>query len=143
MSVTASPILFGRDQHRTRQVLILAAIIFFASLVVYTSFPVYEGLPLAFVVIVPSIPVIAGAVALASAYLNDGLLVSALVPVMAVIGMELSLGIWLYFDLVPSYDPAGFGFIPILLALAFGIGVGVAAVGASTRRVVTYFGREV
>ena len=138
MSYANSPVLFGRDRHRTRQVLILAASIFFASLVVYTSFPVYEGLPLTFLVIVPSIPVIAGAVALVSAYLNDGLLVSAIVPVMAVIGMELSLGIWLYFDLVPSYDPAGFGFIPGLLALAFGIGVGVAAVGASTRRVVTY-----
>jgi hypothetical protein len=138
MSYANSPVLFGRDRHRTRQALILAAVIFFASLVVYTSFPVYEGLPLTFLVIVPSIPVIAGAVALVSAYLNDGLLVSALVPVMAVIGLELSLGIWLYFDLVPSYDPAGFSFILGLLALAFGIGVGIAAVGASTRRVVTY-----
>ena len=140
MSATASPILFGRNQYRTRQILILAAVTFFGSLVVYTSFPVYEGLPLTFLVIVPSIPVIAGAVTLVSAYLNDGLLVSALVPVMAVIGLELSLGIWLYFGLVPSYDPAGFGFIPILLALAFGIGVGIAAIGASTRRVVTYIG---
>jgi hypothetical protein len=138
MSYANSPVLFGRDRHRTRQVLILATIIFLASLVVYTSFPMYAGLPLTFLVIVPSIPVVAGAVALASAYLNDGLLVSALVPVMAVVGLELSLGVWLYFDLVPSYDPAGFGFIPILLALAFGIGVGVAAVGAITRRVVTY-----
>ena len=138
MNITESSILFGRNQHRTRQILTLAAGIFFASLVLYTSFPVYEGLPATFLVIVPSIPIIAGAVALVSAYLNDGLLVSALVPVMAVIGLELSLGIWLYFDLVPSYDPAGFGFIPVLLALAFGIGVCVAAVGASTRRVVTY-----
>ena len=138
MSITESPILFGRNQHRTRQVLIFAVVIFFVSLVLYTSFPVYDGLPVTFLVIVPSISIIAGAVALVSAYLNDGLLVSALVPVMAVIGLEISLGIWLYFDLVPSYDPAGFGFIPGFLALAFGIGVGVAAVGASTRRVVTY-----
>ena len=138
MSITTSPILFGRNQHRTRQVLILAAVVLFASLVVYTIFPIYDGLPLTFLVIVPSIPAIAGAVALVSAYLNDGLLVSALVPVMAVIGLELSLGIWLYFGLVPSYDPAGFGFIPLLLALAFGIGIGVAAVGAGTRRVVTH-----
>ncbi|WP_231190262.1 hypothetical protein [Haladaptatus sp. DYF46] len=138
MSYANSSVLFGRDRHRTRQVLLLATIIFFASLVVYTSFPIYESFPFTFVVVVPSIPVIAGAVALVSAYLNDGLLVSALVPVMAVIGMELSLGIWLYFDLVPSYDPAGFGFIPVLLAVAFGIGIGVAAIGASTRRVVTY-----
>ena len=138
MGVTTSPVLFGRNQHRTRQVLILAAVVLFASLVVYTSFPIYEGLSLTFLVIVPSIPVIAGVVALVSAFLNDGLLVSALVPVMAVIGLELSLGIWLYFGLVPSYDPAGFGFIPLLLALAFGIGIGVAAVGAGTRRVVTH-----
>ena len=138
MSVTESPVLFGRNQHRTRQVLILAAITFFASLLVYTGFPIYEGVPFTFLLIVPSIPLLAGAVALVTAYLNDGLLVSALVPVMAVIGLELSLGIWLYFDLVPSYDPAGFGFIPGLLALAFGIGVSVAAVGAATRRVVTY-----
>lgn len=138
MSYANSSVLFGRDRHITRQLLILAAVIFFASLVVYTSFPVYERLPLTFVVIVPSIPVIAGTVALVSAYLNDGLLVSALMPVMAVLGLELSLGIWLYFNLVPGYNPAGFVFIPILLALAFGIGVGVAAIGASTRRVVTY-----
>ena len=138
MSITTSPILFGRNQHRTRQILILAVAILLTSLVVYTSFPVYDGLPITFVLILPSIPVIAGSVALVSAYLNDGLLVSALVPVMAVIGLELSLGIWLYFDLVPSYDPTGFGFIPLLLALAFGIGIGVAAVGAGTRRVVTY-----
>ena len=138
MSYANSSVLLGRDRHRTRRFLILAAVIFFASLVVYTSFPVWEGLPFTFLLIVPSIPVIAGAVALVSAYLNDGLLVSALMPVMAVIGLELSLGIWLYFNLVPSYNPAGFGFIPVLLALAFGIGVGVATVGASTRRVVTY-----
>lgn len=137
MRYANSSVLFGRDRHRTRQVLILAASIFFASLVLYTSFPVYDDFPFAFLVIVPSIPVLAGAVAVVSAYLNDGLLVSAVVPVMAVLGLELSLGIWLYFDLVPSYDPAGFGFVPILLAVAFGIGVGVAAVGASTRRVVT------
>lgn len=138
MSYANTAVLFGRDRHRTRQFLILAAVIFFASLVLYTSFPVYEGLPLTFVVIVPSIPVIAGTVALVSAYLNDGLLVSALIPVAAVLGLELSLGIWLYFNLVPSYNPSGFGFIPMLLALAFGIGVGVAVIGASTRRVVTH-----
>lgn len=138
MSYANAPILFGRNQHRTRQVLVLAAVTFFASLVVYTGFPVYEGLPFTFLLIVPSIPLLAGAVAIVTAYLNDGLLVSALVPVMAVIGLEFSLGIWLYFDLVPSYDPAGFGFVPTLLALAFGIGVSVAAVGATTRRVVTY-----
>ena len=137
MGITTSPILFGRNQHCTQQILILAVAVLIASLVVYTSFPIYDGLSL-FVAIVPSIPVIAGAVALFSAYLNDGLLVSALVPVMAVVGLELSLGIWLYFDLVPSYDPAGFGFIPLLLALAFGIGIGAAAVGAGTRRIVTY-----
>ena len=137
MNVTKSPILFGRNRHRTQQVLILAAITFFASLIVYTGFPVYDGLPFAFLLIVPSIPLLAGAAVLVAAYLNDGLLVSALVPVMAVIGMELSLGIWLYFDLVPSYDPAGFGFIPRLLVLAFGIGVGVAVVGAGMRRIVT------
>ena len=138
MSYANSPVLFGRNQHRTRQVLVLAAVTFFASLVVYTGFPVYESLPFTFLLIVPSVPLVAGAVALVTAYLNDGLLVSALVPVMAVIGLEISLGIWLYFDLVPSYDPAGFGFIPGLLALAFGIGVGVAAVGATTRRIVTH-----
>jgi hypothetical protein len=138
MRYVNSPVLFGRDRYRTRQALILGVVIFFASLVVYTSFPVWDGLPFAFLLVVPSIPVIAGAVALVNAYFNDGLLVSALMPVVAVLGLELSLGIWLYFDLVPSYDPAGFGFIAILLALAFGIGVGVAAVGASTRRVVTY-----
>lgn len=138
MSVTRSPVLFGRDRHRTRQILILAAITFLASLIVYTGFPVYDGLPFAFLLIIPSIPLLAGTVALVAAYLNDGLLVSALVPVMATVGMELSLGIWLYFDLVPSYDPAGFNFIPGLLVLAFGIGVGVAAVGAGIRRVVTH-----
>ena len=138
MSYANSSVLFGRDRHLTRQALVLAAVVFFASLVVYTSFPVWDGLSITFVVVVPSVPVIAGAVALVSAYRNDGLLVSALVPVMAVVGLELALGIWLYFDLVPSYDPAGFGFMPILLVLAFGIGVGIAAVGASTRRVVTY-----
>lgn len=138
MSHANSPVLFGRDRGRTRQALILAVAIFFASLVVYTSFPIYDGLPLTFLVIVPSIPVIAGAMAIVSSYLNDGLLVSALIPVMAVIGLELSLGIWLYFDLVPSYDPAGFGFIPILLALAFGIGIGAAVIGASTRRIIAH-----
>jgi hypothetical protein len=137
MSYANSSVLLGRDRHLTRRFLILAAVIFFASLVLYTSFPVWDGLPLTFVVVVPSIPLIAGTLALVSAYLNDGLLVSALIPVMAVLGLELSLGLWLYFNLVPSYTPAGFGFIPILLALAFGIGVGVAAIGASTRRVVT------
>ncbi len=137
MSYVNSSILFGRDRHRTRQYLILAAVIFFASFVVYTSFPVYEGLPFTFLVIVPSVPIIAGTLALVSAYLNDGLIVSALMPVMAVLGLELSLGIWLYFNLVPSYEPAGLSFIPILVIFAFGIGVSVAAVGAGTRRVVT------
>lgn len=138
MSYASSPVLFGRDRQLTRQFIILAAVIFVASLVVYTSFPVYERLPFTYLVIVSSIPIIAGTLALVSAYLNDGLLVSALIPVMAVIGLELSLGIWLYFDLVPSYTPSGFGFIPILLVSAFVIGVGVAAIGASTQRVVTY-----
>lgn len=138
MSYATSSVLFGRDRHRTRQYLILAAVIFFASLVVYTSFPVYEGLPFTYLVIVPSIPIIAGTLALVSGYLNDGLLVSALMPVMAVLGLELALGIWLYFNLVPSYTPTGFGFIPVFLVVAFGIGVGVAAIGASTRRVVTH-----
>lgn len=138
MSYATSSVLFGRDRHRTRQYLILAAVIFFASLVVYTSFPVYEGLPFTYLVIVPSIPIIAGTLALVSGYLNDGLLVSALMPVMAVLGLELVLGIWLYFNLVPSYTPTGFGFIPVFLVVAFGIGVGVAAIGASTRRVVTH-----
>ncbi len=138
MRHASSSALFGRDRHLTRQFLILAAVIFFASLVVYTSFPVYEGLPLAYLLIAPSMPIIAGTLALVSAYLNDGLLVSALMPVMAVLGSELALGIWLYFNIFPAYDPSGFGFIPILLVLAFVIGVGVAAIGASTRRVVTY-----
>lgn len=137
MSNATSSVLFGRDRHLTRQYLILTAVIFFASFVLYTSFPVYEGLPFTYLVIVPSIPIIAGSLALVSAYLNDGLLVSALMPVMAVLGLELALSIWLYFNLVPSYTPSGFGFIPILLVVAFGIGVGVAAIGASTRRVVT------
>jgi hypothetical protein len=140
MSYANSSILFGRDRHRTRQALILAAVVFVASLVVYTSFPIYDDLPLTFVVIIPSIPVFAGAGALVSAYHNDGLLVSAVVPVMAVLGLEVSLAIWLAFDLVPSYDPAGFGFVPGLLVLAFGIGVAVAAVGAGTRRIVTAIG---
>jgi hypothetical protein len=137
MSYANSSVLLGRDRHLTRRFLILAVVIFFASLVLYTSFPVWDGLPFTFLLVVPSIPILAGTLALVSAYLNDGLLVSALIPVMAVLGLELSLGIWLYFDLVPSYTPTGFGFIPILLALAFGIGVGVAAIGASTRHFVT------
>lgn len=115
----------------------LLLLFFITSFVMYTSFPVYDGLPLTFLVIVPSIPVIAGVVTLVSAYRNDGLIVSAVMPVMAVLGLELSLGIWLYFDLVPSNNPTGFGFIPILLAAAFGIGVSIAVIGASTRRVVT------
>lgn len=114
--------LFGRDRHRTRRTLVLAAAVFFASLVLYTSFPIYDGLPVTYLLIVPSVPVLAGAVALISAYRNDGLLASAVVPVMAVLGLELSLALWLSFDLVPSYDPAGFGFVPVLLAAAFGIG---------------------
>lgn len=137
MSNVTSSVLFGRDQHLTRLHLILAGVIFFASLALYTSFPVYVGLPLTFVVIVSSIPIIAGAAALISAYLNDGLLVSALIPVMSVLGLEFSLGIWLYFNIVPSYDPSGFGFIPILLIFGFMIGVILATIGASTRRVVT------
>ncbi|RRJ33102.1 hypothetical protein [Halocatena pleomorpha] len=138
MSYANSSVLFGRDRQLTRRFLVLAAVIFVASFVVYTSFPVYEGLPLTFLLIVPSIPIMAGTLALVSAYLNDGLLVSALLPVMAVLGLELSLGIWLYFDLVPSYDPAGISFVPLLITVAFGIGVGVAAVGAGIRRVVAH-----
>lgn len=137
MSSVSTAVLFGRDRHHTRRTLILAAAVFLASFVLYTSFPLYDGLPLTYLLIIPSIPVLAGAVALISAYRNDGLLVSALVPVMAVLGLELSVALWLAFDLVPSYDPAGFGFVPVLLAAAFGIGVAVAAVGAGTRRVVT------
>ena len=137
MSSVSTAVLFGRDRHRTRRTLVLAAAVFLASFVLYTSFPIYDGLPLTYLLIIPSIPVLAGAVALISAYRNDGLLVSALVPVMAVLGLELSVALWLAFDLVPSYDPAGFGFVPVLLAAAFAIGVAVAAVGAGTRRVVT------
>lgn len=138
MSQANASVLIGRDRQLTRQFLILAAVVFFASLLLYTSFPIWDGLPLTFLLVVPSIPIIAGTLALVCAYLNDGLLVSALMPVTAVLGLELSLGIWLYFDLVPSYNPAGFEFIPILLTAAFGIGVGAAVIGASTRRVVTY-----
>lgn len=137
MSHASSSVLFGRNRHLARQFLILTVVVFFSSLVLYTSFPVWDGLPFTFLLIVPSIPIIAGTLALVSAYLNDGLLVSALMPVAAVLGLELSLGIWLYFDLVPSYNPASLDFIPILLALAFGIGVVAAVIGASTRRVVT------
>lgn len=134
MSYTNSPVLFGRDSQRTRQTLAIAGLVFLASLVLYTSFPVYDGVPYTYLLILPSIPLIAAAMTVASAYRNEGLIVSALIPVMAVFGLELSLGIWLYFNLVPSYDPSGFGFVPLYPIVAFVLGLVLAGGGAAVRR---------
>lgn len=134
MSVTRSPVLVGRDQHRSRQFSMLAGAIFLACLVGYTAPVIAGGLP-HFLVIFASIGIVFG-VAVVHAYLNDGLLVTTLLTVAVAFGGLLAL------QIASGVHPVIAPVSPILvlgLTLEFAcLGLGAFVIGAGTRRVVTY-----
>jgi hypothetical protein len=134
MSVTRTPVLVGRDQHRSRQFAMLAVGIFLACSMGYTV-PVIVGWnPLFYLGVVASFVIVVG-VAIVHAYLNDGLLVTTLLT-----GAVGAAGIPAQ-QLATRLDPV-IAVTPVeslVLTLWFGgLGLGAFVIGAGTRRVVTY-----
>lgn len=136
--ITSTSVLFGRNQHRTRQFLSLAAAIFLASTVFYGGAAI-DAIP--FIWQLAYVPVVIGVGgALVNAYLNDGLLVSVLCTVGVALAVVFTHGINVIADSSASFPSEAY-YLSITVIL-LGIGVGVFVVGAGTRRVVTHIGCE-
>lgn len=136
MAVTGSHILFGRNQHRTRQFSVLAVGLFFLTSVFYAAM-IFNAIPFIWqLVYVPVLIAVGGAVA--NAYLNGGLLVSALCTVGIALAVVFTHGINAIVG-SSTYFPSEVYYLSITVIL-FGIGVGAFVVGAGTRRVVTLIG---
>ena len=134
MSVTSTSILFGRDQHRSRQFLILAAAIFLVSIAFYGGVAI-DAIPFIWqLAYVPVLIAVGGA--MVNAYLNGGLLVSAMNTVGIALAVVLTHGISAI--LFPSSYHPGVAFYLVFTVIFLGIGVGAFVVGAGTRRVVTF-----
>jgi hypothetical protein len=133
MDVTRTPVLVGRDQHRSRQFSLLAGAIFLACFVGYTALLIVGRLPV-FLIGVASIGIVFG-VAVVHAYLNDGLLVTTLmtvaVGVAGVLALQIAASIYSFIELTPSES------LGITLEFA-ALGLGAFVIGTGTRRVVTY-----
>ncbi|WP_248910718.1 hypothetical protein [Halocatena marina] len=144
MSVKDSSMLFGRDLHRSRQFLSLAAAVCFGSLALYGVASI-DAVPFLWqLMYVPVLIAVGGAVV--NAYLNDGLLVSALsttgialaVALAHVITTVITQG--LSAILSPFTEFPGGGFYLTLTVVLFGVGVGAFVIGAGTRRIITSLG---
>ncbi|WP_160135593.1 hypothetical protein [Halococcus salsus] len=144
MSVKDSSILFGRDRHRSRQFLSLAAAVCFGSLAFYGVASI-DAVPFLWqLVYVPVLIAVGGAVV--NAYLNDGLFVSALntagialaVVLAHVITAVLTRG--LSAILSPFTGFPGGGFYLSLTVVLLGVGAVAFVIGAGTRRIVTFLG---
>jgi hypothetical protein len=103
MRYARSPILFGRDQHRTRQCSLLAAVVFLVSTVVYSAVLFGVILSTSPLVFLPVVIAVGGAVG--HAYLNDGLLGSLLVTVALGLGVELPWRIGFFFPRLKMEHP--------------------------------------
>lgn len=137
MSVTCTPVLVGRDPHRSRQFSILAVAIFLVCLVGYTAPVIGGGLPPSLGVFA-SIVIVVG-VAMVHAYLNDGLLVTILLTVAVGVAGIPALQIAGSLDPIIEVTPAE----SLAITLWFGgLGLGAFVIGAGTRRVVTYIRGE-
>lgn len=134
MGITASPVLFGHNQHRSRQFSIIAVAIFLLYSMVYTAPVIGDKIP-SFQVLYITIAIAFG-VAIVNAYLNDGLLVSTLIT--GAVGVGGLLAMYIGASLGPvTYSTAPY--VPVLIIGIFvGVGVGAFIIGAGTRRVVTY-----
>lgn len=137
MNIASTPVLVGRDSHRSRRFFILAGAIFLACLVGYTAPVISGGLP-SFLAVLASIVIVVG-VAMIHAYLNDGLLVTTLLTV--AVGVAGIPGL----HLADSFDPA-IEVTPVeslaLIVWFAGLGIGAFVIGAGTRRVVTHITRK-
>lgn len=137
MNIIGSPALIGRDQYRSRQFSKLAAVLFLFSAVVYSAV-VLGGLPDTFPFMVGPV-VIALGVATLNAYLNDGLLVSALMTVAFAFGGIIAMLIDASLGPI-SYPITLTGTLSITLFFV-GMGVGAFVIGAGSRRIVQISGK--
>lgn len=144
MDITSSSVLFGRDQHRSRQFLILAVAIFLVSTAFYGGAAI-NAIPFIWqLAYVPVVIAVGGAVV--NAYLNDGLVVSVMNPVGIALAVVLAHAISAVLTqgisaiLSPFADFPGGTFYLLLTVILLGIGVGAFVVGAGTRRIVTFIG---
>ena len=136
MSTTQSVVLFGRERHRSRQFIGFAVAMF----VVTAAFlgGMMTGM-LPFIWPLVYLPAIIGiGAAMVNAYLNSGLIVSALNTVVIAGAMVLTHGIRAV--LSPSWPMIGWSWYLWVAVTLLGVGIGAFVLGAGLRRLVGHFG---
>ncbi|WP_160135747.1 hypothetical protein [Halococcus salsus] len=136
MSATQSAVLFGRERHRSRQFIGFAAAMFVLTAVFFGG--MMTG-TLPFIWPLVYLPVLIGIIAaLVNAYLNSGLVVSALNTVVIAGAMVLTHG--LRAVLSPSWPMIGWSWYLWVGAVLLGVGISAFVLGAGMRRLVGHFG---
>lgn len=139
MNIISTSALCGRDQHRSRQFLSLAAAIFLVCTVFYSGTGI-GAIPFIWqLVYVPVVIAVGGAIV--NAYLNDGLLVSIMITLAFPLGWALAGGIGIILGefVYKSYVQVGLFFLSVTV-ISISLGVGAFVVGAGIRRVTTHIG---
>ena len=136
MSATQSAVLFGRERHRSQQFIGFAAAMFVLTAAFLGG--MMTGM-LPFIWPLVYLPALIGVVAaLVNAYVNSGLVVSAMNTVAIAGAVAVTHGTRAL--LSPSWPMTGWSWYLWVAVVLLGVGIGAFVLGAGMRRFVGYFG---